>query len=301
MLETPFGKINILADGVAIPYDATPFDYIKPPVKDKPLAGCYRIHIPVKEYHSVQCILELENEKVEVSSSSGERYVCKEFEYGTTMLAIGVEDENPAFEIERLENGMEYHVNSPVEEVVFGIAWATDYEGTDDVRVWFAADPTVYFKTESGPDVAMKDLEKVLTEQILDLKVNEMSSCETEIYDEVYFDRTEKDNSKWLELITEALKGAKSFEIHCWSEENEWIEVALRYGTLKESDWKYGKIITGQVTPEFSDMLLRMPKPQDIEIYNKMTPFFNVFFDNGFQSSHYGTEVYVCFYKGKDF
>ena len=30
--------------------------------------------------------------------------------------------------------------------LVFGIAWATDYEGTDDVRVWFAADPTVYFK-----------------------------------------------------------------------------------------------------------------------------------------------------------
>ena len=32
---------------------------------------------------------------------------------------------------------------------VDGVAWATDYEGTDDVRVWFAADPTVCFKTES--------------------------------------------------------------------------------------------------------------------------------------------------------
>ena len=44
---------------------------------------------------------------------------------------------------------MEYHINSMVDEVVFGIAWAMDYEGIDDVRVWFAADPTVYFKTES--------------------------------------------------------------------------------------------------------------------------------------------------------
>ena len=35
-----------------------------------------------------------------------------------------------------------------IDEVVFGIAWATDYEGTDDVRVWFAADPTAYFETE---------------------------------------------------------------------------------------------------------------------------------------------------------
>ena len=103
MLETPFGKINILGDGVAIQYDTRPFVYIKPPVKDKPIAGCYRIHIPVKNYCSVQCVLEL-------------------------------------------ENGMEYRMNTRVDEVVFGIAWATDYEGTDDVRVWFAADPTVYFK-----------------------------------------------------------------------------------------------------------------------------------------------------------
>ena len=50
------------------------------------------------------------------------------------------------FGLERLENGMEYCINSLVEEVVFGIAWATDYEGTEDVRVWFAADPTVWFQ-----------------------------------------------------------------------------------------------------------------------------------------------------------
>ena len=57
-----------------------------------------------------------------------------------------IEDENPAFESERVERGMQYRINTRVDEVVFGIAWATDYEGTDDVRVWFAADPTVYFK-----------------------------------------------------------------------------------------------------------------------------------------------------------
>lgn len=138
----------------------------------------------------------------------------------------------------------------------------------------------------------MKELEKVLTEQIMDLQVNEVSSCVTEMQ-EFYFDRAEKDNSKWLELMTEALKSAKSFEIHCWTEENEWIEVALKYGTLKDSNWKHGKIVTGSVTQEFADMLLSMPKPADIEIYNKMTPFFNVFLDDSFQSCHYGTENYV--------
>ena len=50
MLQTPFGKINILADGVAVSYEAKPFDYIKPPVKDKPITGCYRIHISIENY-----------------------------------------------------------------------------------------------------------------------------------------------------------------------------------------------------------------------------------------------------------
>lgn len=130
-----------------------------------------------------------------------------------------------------------------------------------------------------------------MVEQVLDLKVNEMSPCETEMQS-VYFDRTEKDNAKWLDLITKALKSVKTFEIHCWNEESEWIKVALKYGILKDSDWKYGKIIIGNVTQEFSDMLLGMSKPTDIEIYNKMTPFFNVFLDDSFQSCHYGTEIY---------
>lgn len=144
--------------------------------------------------------------------------------------------------------------------------------------------------------VTEKVLEQLSTAQLGDLSGGitdiEAPACEKEVYP-IYFDRTEKDNSKWLELLKEALKTAKTFEIHCWNGEDEWIAVALRYGKLKESDWTYGKMITGEVTPEFADMLLTMPKPQDTEIENKMTPFFNVFLDSGFQSSHYGTEVVI--------
>ena len=64
-------------------------------------------------------------------------------------------------------------------------------------------------------------------------------------------------------------------------------------GNLKESDWQHGKIIAGSITPEFASMLLALPKPTDTDIYNKMTPFFNVFLDSGFSSSHYGTEIYI--------
>ncbi|MBQ8547828.1 MAG: hypothetical protein IJ427_04945 [Lachnospiraceae bacterium] len=144
--------------------------------------------------------------------------------------------------------------------------------------------------------VTEKVLEQLSTVQLGDLSGGitdiEAPACEKEVYP-IYFDRTEKDNSKWLELLKEALKTAKTFEIHCWNGEDEWIAVALRYGKLKESDWTYGKMITGEVTPEFADMLLTMPKPQDTEIENKMTPFFNVFLASGFQSSHYGTEVVI--------
>ena len=144
--------------------------------------------------------------------------------------------------------------------------------------------------------VTEKVLEQLSTVQLGDLSGGitdiEAPACEKEVYP-IYFDKTEKDNSKWLGLLKEALKTAKTFEIHCWNEEDEWIEVALQYGKLKESDWTYGKMITGEVTPEFADMLLTMPKPQDTEIENKITPFFNVFLDSGFQSSHYGTEVVI--------
>ena len=68
--------------------------------------------------------------------------------------------------------------------------------------------------------------------------------------------------------------------------------MALKYGNLKEDNWKYGKIITGEVTAEFIEMILAQPKPTDIEAANKMTPFFNIFLDDIFQSSHWGCEIY---------
>lgn len=138
----------------------------------------------------------------------------------------------------------------------------------------------------------MKELENVLEEQIANLEINMCEPSETSM-NSIYLDRTERDNIKWLEVITPRVKTAKHFEIHCWNEETEWIEVALQYGTLKDSTWKQGKVITGDVTAEFVNMLLGMIKPEDTEIYNKMTPFFNVFLDSDFQSCHYGTEIYI--------
>ena len=137
-----------------------------------------------------------------------------------------------------------------------------------------------------------KELQNVLSGLVMDLKPAPIPENLIE-YEYVTLDRDEKDNSKWLACITDALKEAKTFEIHCWNEETDRIKLALRYGRLKDDDWRYGKIINGEVTPEFVRMLLSQPKPTDTEIENKMTPFFNVFLDDKFQSCHYGTELYL--------
>lgn len=138
----------------------------------------------------------------------------------------------------------------------------------------------------------LEDLEKALSGLVMDLKPASEVPVDYVPFESIEFDRSEKDNTKWIELITGYLNTAKTFEIHCWNEEQEWIELALQFGELKDDSWKYGKIITGEVTPQFIDMLLGHPKPADTEVYNKMTPFFNVFLDDNFQSSHYGTENY---------
>ena len=140
--------------------------------------------------------------------------------------------------------------------------------------------------------MVLEDLRENLSAVILDLNPAPFPIEPVE-FEMVTLDRTEKDNSKWLSYIATALDGAKSFEIHCWNEETECIELALQYGSLKDDDWRHGKIIIGDVTPEFVQMRLDHPKPADTEIYNKMTPFFNVFLDDKFQSCHYGTELYL--------
>ena len=39
--------------------------------------------------------------------------------------------------------------------------------------------------------------------------------------------------------------------------------------------------------------LTESKKPEDTEIYNKMTPFFTIIFGNKLHSEHYGTEIII--------
>ena len=104
----------------------------------------------------------------------------------------------------------------------------------------------------------------------------------------------EGDTRPWSQLILLLCEKAEAFEIHCWSDEREEIALALRYGALKDTGWSGGKVIAGRVTGEFKAMLSSRPKPAPSdcgEVYDKKTPFFSIFFDNGFSVEHYGTEI----------
>ena len=126
----------------------------------------------------------------------------------------------------------------------------------------------------------MKNKETVISEK----------DCRTYV-EAVEIDFLLSTNEEWKTIMSEKLKSAGRFEIHCWNEEEKEIEMALRYGRLKETGWSYGKVIEGKVTEKMADFLLSLPKPTDTEVYNKMTPFFSIFLENGFSSEHYGTEL----------
>lgn len=142
MLTTPLGKIKIYADGNCVCYKAVEHNFRQPPCKDRPVAGCYRIEISCRGISTVSCVLE-PLDTVHISDSSGEKYAAIEFVKNQTILTIGTEDDNPAFEVLLKEYGLQYILLQSMDKVVFGLAWATDYEGIEDVRTWYAADPTL--------------------------------------------------------------------------------------------------------------------------------------------------------------
>ena len=58
MITTPFGPIKIYTDGVVLDYEAITHTYNRGPVKDYPVAGCFRIRVPVGIHRSIRCDVE---------------------------------------------------------------------------------------------------------------------------------------------------------------------------------------------------------------------------------------------------
>ena len=105
------------------------------------------------------------------------------------------------------------------------------------------------------------------------------------------WDASQLSLNAWRELLTESLQNASRFAIHCWNDEEPWIQLALRYGQRRPVPWEGGTVIEGAVTPAFREMLLSLERPSDRDVYNKFLPFFSLVLDDSFYFEHYGTEL----------
>ncbi len=98
----------------------------------------------------------------------------------------------------------------------------------------------------------------------------------------------------WKAVIKCFVKESGKLQIRCWNEELDEIKYASRYGTSHVEG--YETCIDGVVCAEFLDELLNSAEPEDKTIYNKMTKYFTIRIandENVFESSHYGTELYI--------
>ena len=102
------------------------------------------------------------------------------------------------------------------------------------------------------------------------------------------------DNNKWWkELFKHYVQNGKKFEIRCWDEEKESIDLISKFGTVEKSKTTKEIIISGEITNDFIELILNEEMPKDQNIYNKMTQFFTINIDKSYTSTHYGTEIYI--------
>ncbi len=139
-IKTPLGEIHIYIDGVRSDYEFEPYNCNIRSVSAKPPAGCYKIVVTSNDWHTIRCVVSLNDTDLPNNASSGQRYLCSEFIKENIVLTIGAGDENIAFDSNRLRYGIEYVRKAPIDKVMFGVAWATDYEGQYDIRTQLATD-----------------------------------------------------------------------------------------------------------------------------------------------------------------
>ena len=139
-LLTPLGKIEVYIDDIRSDYEYEKHCKNIRSLLEQPLAGSYRIVVSSEKWQSIRCVVSLDNTEIPNNGDSGERYLCSEFVKDNVVLTIGAGDDIPAFHTNQIRYGIEYVFKGPVDKVMFGVAWATDYEGRFDIRTQLATD-----------------------------------------------------------------------------------------------------------------------------------------------------------------
>ena len=144
MLNTPLGKIRILKNQKEVDYTPLPHNVDFHAIKEKPLAGCYRINIDFEQNDTISCEL-ISTYNLEKENSSGEDYACKTFSKDNIELTIGAYDkiENNICACDYINNGLLFeNLTYDTNKIVFGISWVLDLYPEDN-RTWLASDPTL--------------------------------------------------------------------------------------------------------------------------------------------------------------
>lgn len=139
-IVTPLGEIQIYIDNIRSDYAYKQHYKNIKSLLERPLVGCYQIVISKKDWQTIRCVVSFYDAELPNEGASGERYLYSEFVKDNIVLTIGAEDDNTAFDTKRIPCGMEYVRRTPIDKVMFGIAWATDYEGQFDIRTQLATD-----------------------------------------------------------------------------------------------------------------------------------------------------------------
>ncbi len=137
---TPLGEIQIYTDNIRSDYAYEKYCKNIQPLQERPLAGSYRIVLSPKKWETIRCVVSLDDTEIPNDGASGERYLYSEFVKDNVVLTIGAGDDNPAFDTNQIRYGIEYVYKAPVDKVMFGIAWSTDYESQFDIRTQLATD-----------------------------------------------------------------------------------------------------------------------------------------------------------------
>ena len=137
---TPLGEIQVYIDGVCAEYAYEKHGRDIRALRERPLAGSYRITIAKKDWETIRCVVSLYDSEIPNNGDSGERYLCSSFVKDNVILTIGAGADYPAFHTNQTRYGMEYVRKAPVDQIMFGVAWATDYENPLDIRTQLATD-----------------------------------------------------------------------------------------------------------------------------------------------------------------
>lgn len=99
------------------------------------------------------------------------------------------------------------------------------------------------------------------------------------------------DYQLWKDIFKIFADPGEYFEIHCWKNENDEIQMASQFGEIACFDIPSIKIIHGTVNERFISFILNEEMSCETKFYNKIVPFYTVHIGNHFSIEDYGTRM----------